>query len=108
QLRVGRPFQAGTHAREAAVDELQKNGPHRVRRSPLPLPALAALVRSRAPEERLDTYTAERHPVAARVLANTRAQVALMRPDDLTTALREIVAQILSLDEANRFFGEMM
>jgi hypothetical protein len=69
---------------------------------------LAAVVRGRAPAELLDTYTAERHPVAARVLANTRAQVALMRPDDLTTPLREIVAELMSLDEGNRFFGEMM
>jgi 2-polyprenyl-6-methoxyphenol hydroxylase-like FAD-dependent oxidoreductase len=69
---------------------------------------LAAVVRGRAPAELLDTYTAERHPIAARVLANTRAQVALMRPDDLTTALREIIADIMSIDEGNRFFGEMM
>jgi len=69
---------------------------------------LAAVVRGRAPAELLDTYTAECHPVAARVLANTRAQVALMRPDDLTTALREIVAQLMTLDEGNRFFGDMM
>ncbi|HEX4069669.1 MAG TPA: FAD-dependent monooxygenase, partial [Planctomycetaceae bacterium] len=69
---------------------------------------LAAVVNGRAPAELLDTYTAERHPVAARVLANTRAQVALMRPDDLTTPLRDIVAEIMRLDEGNRFFGEMM
>jgi hypothetical protein len=69
---------------------------------------LAAVLRGWAPEELLDTYTTERHPVAARVLANTRAQVALMRPDELTTALRDIVADIMSLDEGNRFFGEMM
>jgi len=69
---------------------------------------LAAVVRGRAPAELLDTYTAERHPVAARVLANTRAQVALMRPDELTTPLREIVAEIMRLDEGNRFFGELM
>jgi 2-polyprenyl-6-methoxyphenol hydroxylase-like FAD-dependent oxidoreductase len=69
---------------------------------------LAAVVCGRAPAGLLDTYTAERHPVAARVLANTRAQVALMRTDELTTALREIVAEIMSLDEGNRFFGEMI
>jgi 2-polyprenyl-6-methoxyphenol hydroxylase-like FAD-dependent oxidoreductase len=69
---------------------------------------LAAVVRGSAPEELLDTYTAERHPVAARVLANTRAQVALMRPDALTTALRDIVTEIMELDEGNRFFGDMM
>ena len=69
---------------------------------------VAAVVRGWAPAALLDTYTGERHPVAARVLANTRAQVALMRPDVLTTALREIVAEIMGLDEGNRYFGEMM
>jgi hypothetical protein len=69
---------------------------------------LAAVVQGRAPDALLDTYTRERYPVAAAVLANIRAQAALMRPDPLTTELREIVARILALDEGNRFFGEMM
>jgi 2-polyprenyl-6-methoxyphenol hydroxylase-like FAD-dependent oxidoreductase len=69
---------------------------------------LAAVARGTLPEEFLDTYTEERHPVAARVLANTRAQVALMRPDVLTTELRKIVAEIMKTDQGNRFFGEMM
>jgi 2-polyprenyl-6-methoxyphenol hydroxylase-like FAD-dependent oxidoreductase len=69
---------------------------------------LAAVVRGTLPETLLDTYIRERHPVAARVLANTRAQVALMRPDVLTTELREIVAALMKTDDGNRFFGEMM
>jgi 2-polyprenyl-6-methoxyphenol hydroxylase-like FAD-dependent oxidoreductase len=69
---------------------------------------LATVVRGTLPEELLDTYTVERHPVAARVLANTRAQVALMRPDVLTTELREIVSGLMKTAEGNRFFGEMM
>ncbi|AKV00614.1 Salicylate hydroxylase [Labilithrix luteola] len=69
---------------------------------------LAATLQGRAPEGLLDTYTSERHPVAARALANTRAQVALMRPDPLTSALRDVVTDIMNLDEGNRFFGEMM
>lgn len=69
---------------------------------------LAAVVRGRAHVDLLDTYTTERHPVAERVLSNTRAQVALMRPDVLTTALREVIADIMRLDEGNRFFGEMV
>ena len=69
---------------------------------------LAAVVRGILPVELLDTYTAERHPVAARVLANTRAQVALMRPDVLTTELREVVTGLMKTDDGNRFFGEMM
>jgi hypothetical protein len=56
----------------------------------------------------LDTYTAERHPVGARVLMNTRAQAALMRPDALTTALREIVSDVMKIEAANQYFGEMV
>jgi 2-polyprenyl-6-methoxyphenol hydroxylase-like FAD-dependent oxidoreductase len=59
-------------------------------------------------DDLLDSYTAERHPVAARVLENTRAQVALMRPDPLTGALRTIVADLMKLPEGNRYFGEML
>ncbi|MEW6642702.1 MAG: FAD-dependent oxidoreductase [Pseudomonadota bacterium] len=69
---------------------------------------LAAVVRGRSPDTLLDSYTAERHPVAARVLANTRAQVALMRPDAMTGALRDVVADVMRLDEGNRFFGDMI
>ncbi len=41
---------------------------------------LAQVVHGTAPERLLDTYHAERHPVAARVLRNTMAQVALHAP----------------------------
>lgn len=67
---------------------------------------LAAAVNGR--DHLLDSYTAERHPVAARVLENTRAQVALMRPDPLTSALRTIVSDLMKLPEGNRYFGEML
>ena len=39
---------------------------------------LAQVVKETSPESLLDTYHAERHPVAARVLRNTMAQVALL------------------------------
>jgi 2-polyprenyl-6-methoxyphenol hydroxylase-like FAD-dependent oxidoreductase len=67
---------------------------------------LGAAVKGR--DHLLDSYTAERHPVAARVLENTRAQVALMRPDPLTSALRTIVSDLMKLPEGNRYFGEML
>jgi 2-polyprenyl-6-methoxyphenol hydroxylase-like FAD-dependent oxidoreductase len=67
---------------------------------------LAAAVKGR--DQLLDSYTAERHPVAARVLENTRAQVALMRPDPLTSALRTIVSDLMKRPEGNRYFGEML
>jgi 2-polyprenyl-6-methoxyphenol hydroxylase-like FAD-dependent oxidoreductase len=67
---------------------------------------LAAAVRGR--DHLLDSYTAERHPVGARVLENTRAQVALVRPDPLTSALRTIVSDLITLPEGNRHIGEML
>ncbi len=63
---------------------------------------LAAVVRRTAPETLLDTYHAERHPVAARVLRTTMAQMALRRPDDRSTALADILSELLALDEVRR------
>ncbi len=63
---------------------------------------LAQVVKGISPESLLDTYHAERHPVAARVLRNTMAQVALRRPDDRTKALGDYVSEILSMDEPRR------
>lgn len=69
---------------------------------------LAQVVNGTAPESLLDTYHAERHPVAARVLRNTMAQVALMRPDDRIEALRDTVSELLSMDEPRKRFAAMM
>ena len=69
---------------------------------------LAQVVHGTAPERLLDTYHAERHPVAARVLRITMAQVALMRPDDRIEALRDTVAELLSVDEPRRRFAATM
>ena len=60
---------------------------------------LAQVVNRTSPESLLDTYHAERHPVAARVLRNTMAMVALGRPDDRIEALGEIVSELLACDE---------
>jgi 2-polyprenyl-6-methoxyphenol hydroxylase-like FAD-dependent oxidoreductase len=69
---------------------------------------LAQVVHRTAPEGLLDTYHAERHPVAARVLRNTMAQVALMRADDRIEALRDTVSELLSMDEPRKRFAAMM
>lgn len=69
---------------------------------------LAAVLRGEMPESLLDTYTAERRPVAEAVLANTLAQVAIMRPDPQAGAMRDIVANFMRFDDVNRFIGEMM
>ena len=63
---------------------------------------LAQVVKRISPESLLDTYHAERHPVGARVLRNTMAQVALRRPDDRSKALGEIASEIFRLDEPRR------
>jgi 3-(3-hydroxy-phenyl)propionate hydroxylase len=69
---------------------------------------LAQVVNRTSPESLLDTYHAERHPVAARVLRNTMAQVALMRVDDRIEALRDTVSELLSMDEPRQRFAAMM
>lgn len=69
---------------------------------------LARVVRGISPDTLLDTYHAERHPVAARVLRNTLAQVALLRADERTNALREFTAELFRLDEPRRRFGALM
>jgi 2-polyprenyl-6-methoxyphenol hydroxylase-like FAD-dependent oxidoreductase len=69
---------------------------------------LAQVVKEISPESLLDTYHAERHPVAARVLRNTMAQVALMRVDDRIEALRDTVSELLSMDEPRKRFAAMM
>ncbi len=69
---------------------------------------LAQVVNRISPESLLDTYHAERHPVAARVLRNTMAQMALRRQDDRTKALGDMMSELLSLDELRRrLAGEM-
>jgi 2-polyprenyl-6-methoxyphenol hydroxylase-like FAD-dependent oxidoreductase len=69
---------------------------------------LAQVVNRTSPESLLDTYHAERHPVAARVLRNTMAHVALRRPDDRTKALRDTIAELVSMDEPRRRFAAMI
>jgi 2-polyprenyl-6-methoxyphenol hydroxylase-like FAD-dependent oxidoreductase len=70
---------------------------------------LAQVVKGASPPSLLDTYHAERHPVGARVLRNTMAQTALMRPADARLeALRETVSELLSMDEPRTRFAGMM
>lgn len=69
---------------------------------------LAQVVKRISPDSLLDTYHAERHPVAARVLRNTMAAVALLRPDDRIKAVRDTMAELLGMDEPRRRFAAMM
>lgn len=69
---------------------------------------LAQVVKGISPDSLLDTYHAERHPVAARVLRTTMAQVAIGRRDKRTAALAEIVSGLLRMDEPRkRMAGEI-
>ncbi len=69
---------------------------------------LAQVLREVSPESFLDTYGAERHPVGARVLQNTMAQVALRRTDARTEALQGTITELLSMDEPRQRFGGML
>jgi 2-polyprenyl-6-methoxyphenol hydroxylase-like FAD-dependent oxidoreductase len=70
---------------------------------------LAQVVKRTSSESLLDTYHAERHPVAARVLRTTMAQVALLRrPDDRIKALREILSEVLKMDEPRKRMAAQM
>jgi 2-polyprenyl-6-methoxyphenol hydroxylase-like FAD-dependent oxidoreductase len=69
---------------------------------------LAQVVKGTSPESLLDTYHAERHPVAARVLRTTMAAVALRRPDDRTQALREVMTGLLGMEEPRIHLAGML
>ncbi|MFE0191503.1 rifampin monooxygenase [Streptomyces sp. NPDC058989] len=69
---------------------------------------LAAAVNGWAPEGLLDSYHAERHPVGARVLDNTRAQMTLLGTDPGATALRELFSKLMDFEEVNRYVTGMV
>jgi 2-polyprenyl-6-methoxyphenol hydroxylase-like FAD-dependent oxidoreductase len=69
---------------------------------------LGQVVNGTSPDGLLDSYHAERHPVAARVLHNTLAQGALRRTDERTQALGDIVTELLGMDEPRRRIAGML
>jgi 2-polyprenyl-6-methoxyphenol hydroxylase-like FAD-dependent oxidoreductase len=70
---------------------------------------LAAVVSGRVTADLLDTYHAERAPVADMVLRNTRAQLALMHPDEHhVSPLRELFQDMMKGDELNIFLSTMI
>lgn len=64
---------------------------------------LAAQVRGWAPDTLLDTYHAERHPVAEDVLDNTRAQMELLSTEPGAQAVRRLLTKLMNFDEVNRY-----
>jgi 3-(3-hydroxy-phenyl)propionate hydroxylase len=69
---------------------------------------LAQVVNGTSPDRLLDTYQAERQPIAVRVLKRSLAQTALMRGDDRTHALHEAFSELLQLDEPRKRYAGMM
>ncbi|MFI0421253.1 rifampin monooxygenase [Spongiactinospora sp. 9N601] len=67
---------------------------------------LAAQIRGWAPETLLDTYQAERHPVAAAVLDNTRAQMELQSTEPGPQAVRRLLTELMDFEEVNRHLME--
>jgi 2-polyprenyl-6-methoxyphenol hydroxylase-like FAD-dependent oxidoreductase len=69
---------------------------------------LAQVINKTSPESLLDTYHAERHPIGARVLQNTMAQVALSRIDERSQALRDSMLELLNMDEPRKRIAGMI
>jgi 3-(3-hydroxy-phenyl)propionate hydroxylase len=69
---------------------------------------LARVVDGSSPDSLLDSYHAERHPVAARVLHNTGALTALMRGDVRSEALRATIAELMQFDEPRKRMAGML
>ncbi|KFU80928.1 bifunctional hydroxylase/dehydrase [Amycolatopsis lurida] len=69
---------------------------------------LGAVVRGRAPESLLDTYHGERHPVGERLLMNTQAQGLLFLSGKEVEPLREVMGELMAIDEVNRHLVGMI
>ena len=67
---------------------------------------LAAEVAGWAPQGLLDSYHAERHPVAADVLDGTRAQMQLMSTEPGPRSVRRLMSELIAFEEVNRHLTE--
>ncbi|WP_433664096.1 FAD-dependent oxidoreductase [Nocardia sp. CA-128927] len=67
---------------------------------------LAATVRGHAPDGLLDTYSAERHPIGAKVLDWSRAQVEVMRPGPYAGALQGVIRDLLATRDGTTYVFE--
>jgi hypothetical protein len=67
---------------------------------------LAAEVAGWAPQGLLDSYHVERHPVAADVLNNTRAQIELISTEPGPQAVRRLLSELMDFEEVNRYLIE--
>jgi 3-(3-hydroxy-phenyl)propionate hydroxylase len=69
---------------------------------------LAQVINGTSPEDLLDTYQHERHPVAAALLRHTMAQTALQRQDERQKAVVELVSVLAQMDEPRKYLGGMI
>jgi 3-(3-hydroxy-phenyl)propionate hydroxylase len=69
---------------------------------------LARVVKGISPDRLLDSYHAERHPVAARVLRKTMALTALMRGDERSEALRDTIGELMALHAPRKAMAGML
>jgi 2-polyprenyl-6-methoxyphenol hydroxylase-like FAD-dependent oxidoreductase len=67
---------------------------------------LAATIQGWAPENLLDTYTEERHPVGAWALNWTRAQVAIMRPEPHARAIATVIRGLIDTSDGTTYFAD--
>jgi hypothetical protein len=67
---------------------------------------LASVIKGWTPEDLLDTYTAERHPIGAWALEWTRAQIALMRPEPHARAMGEITGDLIETRAGATYFAK--
>jgi 2-polyprenyl-6-methoxyphenol hydroxylase-like FAD-dependent oxidoreductase len=67
---------------------------------------LAAEVAGWAPDDLLDSYQAERHPVAVDVLNNVRAQAEVMSTEPGPQAVRRLLSELMAFDDVNRYLIE--
>jgi hypothetical protein len=69
---------------------------------------LAATIRGDAPDGLLDSYTSERHPIGARILDWSRAQIASMRPDRSSRALQAVLRDLIDTRDGATYFAERL
>ncbi|MFB4266185.1 FAD-dependent monooxygenase [Nonomuraea sp. GTA35] len=70
---------------------------------------LAGVLLGRVPDELLDTYDAERRPVGARTLMQTRAQAAIDRVEgEDGLALRELLGEVFAFPEPARHLARLL
>ncbi|HET6858189.1 MAG TPA: FAD-dependent monooxygenase [Streptomyces sp.] len=69
---------------------------------------LAAVATGRAPQELLDSYHDERHPIGRRLLANTQAQGMLFLTGTEMQPLRDVMAELISHDDVARHLAGMV